>query len=38
MNYYEIKADFYNFPNQHFITEISSFDNPKAQLNWDGFL
>jgi hypothetical protein len=38
MDYYEIKADFYNFPNQYFITEISNFNNPKAQLNWDDFL
>lgn len=38
MNYYEIKADFYNFPTQHFITEINGFDNPRAQYNWDEFI
>jgi hypothetical protein len=38
MNYYEIKADFYEFPNQYFITEIDGFDNPRAQLDWDEFL
>lgn len=38
MNYYEIKTDFYEFPNQHLITEIDGFDNPKAQLSWDAFL
>ncbi|RZF53639.1 hypothetical protein EXE30_06600 [Acinetobacter halotolerans] len=38
MDYYEIKADFYDFSNQYFITEIDGFNNPRAQLDWDEFL
>lgn len=32
MIYYEIKADFYEFPYQYFITEIDGFNNPRARL------
>lgn len=38
MNYYEIKADFDEFPQQNFITEIDGFDNSRAQIDWDEFL
>ncbi|MCU4562722.1 imm11 family protein [Acinetobacter sp. WU_MDCI_Abxc222] len=38
MTYYEMKADFYEFPHQYFITEIVGFDNPRAQIDWDEFL
>lgn len=38
MDYYEIAGNFYEFPNQYFITEIEGFDNPHAQLDWGDFL
>lgn len=37
VDYYEIETDYYEFPHQHFITEIQGFDNPKAQMDWDEF-